>query len=408
MTNFNNSFEHFSKTYEYNQNKFIFRIILWFLIAIPFFLLGKMAGIFPQFDYPVLIIDVCVFVAGYLSAYILEKIRPYSPLIKYIILITVELDIIIVSVGSGTLVYISYIIIPLISCIYLNRKFSIRILIICFVLMIVSLFVRAYYIVPGYTSGISSRQWLIQYVVICSIEYFVNAFIVLILATRNASIVDTDYQEVVKKFNSQREITSSYVAMLSQKHSSLEKHLVRCSNYIDVICRNMQRDKKYSDILTDDMIFNYVTASYLHDVGVMSIPDSILNKKTELTDKEMDVLKTHTIFGYNLIKENLSEMDRDYLEVLCDMSLYHHERWDGNGYPYKLSGLNIPLAGRVMAAVNTLDNLLTDAPYRKAVSFDEMLEKITQMEGNELDPDIVKIIIKAAPGIRQVYENQNK
>ena len=103
---------------------------------------------------------------------------------------------------------------------------------------------------------------------------------------------------------------------------------------LEIICSHLQKNRKYSDILTDNTIFNYVTASYLHDIGIISIPDYILNKKTPLNEAEMKILKTHTILGYNLIKENMSQMDHDYLQILCDMTLFHHEHWDGNGYPY--------------------------------------------------------------------------
>ena len=407
MKNFNDSFERFFKTNEYKQNKFIMRIILWVLIAIPFLLLGRQSGIFPEFDIKLIYIDLIIFICGYCIAFIFEKIRPYSSLIKYIILFTVEINVIIISIGQGSLLYISYIIVPLLSCIYLDRKFSIKILIISYILMIISLIHRAYFLIPGYTSGITPERWLTQYTAGLTIEYCLVACVVLIVASRNTTIVDTDYKEVVKAFNSQREITASYVAMLSQKQAGLEKHLARSSNYVEIICNYLQRNKKYSDILTDNTVFNYVTASYLHDIGVISIPDSILNKKGALNNKETKILHAHPILGYNLIKANMSQMNHDYLEILCDMTLYHHERWDGNGYPYGLSGEKIPLAGRVMAGANYIDNLLTGAAFRAPVTFDKMLEIIKELEGTALDPEIARVILKASNDIKAVYERQN-
>ena len=406
MTNFNNSFERFFKTNEYRQNRFIMRIILWVFISVPFLLLGRMSGIFPMFDYNIIVIDSIIFMVGYFTALILEKIRPYSPAIKYILLFTVEMNVIVISLGEGSLVYITYVIVPLLSCIYLNKNFCIKVLISAYILMLLSLYYRAYYLVPSYTSGITSIRWLIQYTAGLTVEYILIAAVVFILATRNASIFKADYNEVVKAFNSQREITSSYVAMLSQKHPALESHLIRCSNYVEIICSHLQKNRKYSDILTDNTIFNYVTASYLHDIGIISIPDYILNKKTPLDEAEMKILKTHTILGYNLIKENMSQMDHDYLQILCDMTLFHHEHWDGNGYPYGITSEKIPLAGRIMAGANYIDNFLTGAPFREPVSFEVMLEEITKMAGTVLDPEIVKVIVRAAPDIRAVYESQ--
>lgn len=407
MTNFNDSFERFFKTNEYKQNKFILRIIFWVFISVPFLLLGRKAGIFPLFNYSIVFIDAVVFIVGYTIAFILEKIKPYSSVIKYVILFTVEANVLVVSVGIGSLVYITYVMVPLLSCIYLDKKFSIKMLIICYIFMFLSLCYRAHFLVPSYSSGITPQRWLTQYTAGLTLEYILVAAAVIILASRNSTIVDIDYKEVVKTFNSQREITSSYVAMLSQKQAGLEKHLTRCSNYVEIICNYLQRNKKYSDILTDTTVFNYVTASYLHDIGVISIPDVILNKKTDLNEKERKILQTHPLLGYNLIKTNMSQMDHDYLEILCDMTLYHHERWDGSGYPYGIAGEKIPLAGRIMAGANYIDNLLTGSPNRAPVPFDKMLEVIKQMEGTSLDPEISKVIIKASDAIKAVYERQN-
>lgn len=403
MKNFkDDSFEHFFQTNEYNQNKSVLKIVLWILIVIPFLLLGKLSDIFPFFNYRNLIISLVVFVVGYLSSFILFKIFPYSKLIKYLILFTIEIDVIILSLGNSSLLYIAYILVPLISCIYLDRKFSIKILIICYFLMILSLIYRALVVVPQFTSGISTKEWAFQYITFLSIEYFFNAFIVIIVSTRNSTIIDADYKGVVKEFTSQIEITSSYVAMLSQKQSSLERHVTMCSRYVQFICECLQKNKKYSDIFTQKVVFNYVTAAFLHDVGIISIPDSILHKKTNLTEKELSILKTHTILGNKLIKENMSEMDKDFLQTVCDMILYHHEQWDGNGYPYGIYENEIPLSGRVMAAANVLDNLLGGETYLRAKDFDEAMYKISQMEGSVLDPEIVKEILKNQNLIKQI------
>ena len=153
------------------------------------------------------------------------------------------------------------------------------------------------------------------------------------------------------------------------------------------------------------MINKIVTASYLHDIGIISIPDEILKKETPLNEEEMEILKTHTTLGNALIYENMTSMDDSFLQVLCDMSLYHHEHYDGSGYPYGISGSSIPLSASIMCAANILDNLVTDYPYKPEISFDEAIRKIKSMSGKELNPDIVEVIKKAEIELWKSYDS---
>lgn len=129
-------------------------------------------------------------------------------------------------------------------------------------------------------------------------------------------------------------------------------------------------------------------ASLLHDVGKIAIPESILQKKTGLSHEEWLEIRQHSIISAKII-EPISN-----LKPVQGWVLYHHERYDGNGYPGKLKGKTIPLASRIMAVCDTYSAMTSNRPYRKALSHDTALKEIQSVAGSQLDPSVVEIFVR--------------
>lgn len=125
----------------------------------------------------------------------------------------------------------------------------------------------------------------------------------------------------------------------------------------------------------------------LHDIGKIAIPDSILLKPGKLTEEEWEIMKKHPIYAYQMLSRI------EYLLPAIDIPLYHHERWDGNGYPKGLKGDEIPLPARIFAVVDVYDALTSDRPYRKAWTKEEAIEYIKEQSGKHFDPKIVAIFL---------------
>jgi ribonuclease P protein subunit RPR2 len=121
----------------------------------------------------------------------------------------------------------------------------------------------------------------------------------------------------------------------------------------------------------------------LHDIGKVAIPDAILHKPEPLSQKERELIQQHPVIGWEIVKQV------DFLGAASDVVRHHHERWDGDGYPDRLKGEDIPLTARVFAVADTLDALTTDRPYRPASPFPEARELIVEARGTQFDPDIV-------------------
>ena len=141
-------------------------------------------------------------------------------------------------------------------------------------------------------------------------------------------------------------------------------------------------------------------ASLMHDIGKVGIPDYILEKKARLSDHEMAIMRTHTTIGANILGESKS----DLLKLAAQVAGSHHEKWDGSGYPARLTGENIPLAGRIVALADTYDALTSVRPYKAAWSLNEVLKHIDEESGRHFDPSCVAAFKLALDDILQIYD----
>jgi putative nucleotidyltransferase with HDIG domain len=137
-----------------------------------------------------------------------------------------------------------------------------------------------------------------------------------------------------------------------------------------------------------EALTNIRRGALLHDIGKMGIPDAILHKKGRLNEEEMAVIRNHPKFAYDMLKEI------DYLRVALEIPFYHHEKWDGTGYPCGLKGEEIPIAARIFSIVDVWDAMTNDRPYRKAVPPEEVISHLMEQSGQHFDPNIVDVFMR--------------
>lgn len=148
-----------------------------------------------------------------------------------------------------------------------------------------------------------------------------------------------------------------------------------------------------------DFCYYIKYASPLHDIGKIGIPDRILLKPAKLTDSEFEIMKQHTIIGAEILKGSTSAI----LKMAETIALTHHERWDGNGYPNKLKGLEIPLEGRIVNLIDSIDAMATKRPYKEKYSEERVLYEIKNNKEKRYDPLLVDIVINFWDEIRENY-----
>ncbi|MDR1702122.1 MAG: response regulator [Sporomusaceae bacterium] len=180
------------------------------------------------------------------------------------------------------------------------------------------------------------------------------------------------------------------------------KHIERTQSYLSTLI-TAAKDGLYKDEIATWDIDLVLQSAQLHDLGKIAIRDNILLKPDRLTEIEFEKIKEHTIFGEKVIdKIKLGTTEREFLEQARILAVTHHEKWDGSGYPHGLKGHKIPLQGRLMAIADVYDALVSDRPYKKAVSHQEAVDIILADKGKHFDPELVDIFLSVADEFHEI------
>jgi response regulator RpfG family c-di-GMP phosphodiesterase len=197
--------------------------------------------------------------------------------------------------------------------------------------------------------------------------------------------------------------------MVESRDQNTGEHVRKTAAYTGVIMRQLKKDHIYEDQLTDEYIQDVMNSAPLHDVGKIQVPDSILNKPGKLTDEEFAIMKTHTSAGADIITsamDMVSEGGSTYLKEARNLAKYHHEKWNGMGYPEGLKGEAIPLSARIMAVADVFDALVSKRSYKDGFPFEKAMGIIQEGIGNHFDPNVAGAFIEASDEVRTIMESQ--
>lgn len=214
------------------------------------------------------------------------------------------------------------------------------------------------------------------------------------------------------------DLSLDIVSNLVATREELTGHtFTKLKRYYELILRRLQTHPQYNSLIDEKYIIRTVKACPLHDIGKLGIPEAILLKKDKLTVDEFTLVKTHTTIGYDSIRMAIepSLFDRLMVSAMNSESLaffrealniakYHHERWDGNGYPEGLKGTQIPLSARIMALVDVFDALTNKKVYKDAWSIEKTYVYIKENSGTQFDPDVVLAFTHEFDSIRKIFE----
>ncbi|MFM2281104.1 MAG: hypothetical protein RLZZ444_3335 [Pseudomonadota bacterium] len=199
--------------------------------------------------------------------------------------------------------------------------------------------------------------------------------------------VDRSLAEIRER---EEEIIHRLAVAASYKDSDTANHTFRVGAYSEVIA------KAYG--LPLELCFDIRLAAPMHDIGKVAIPDAVLLKNGKLTEGEFAEMQRHTVAGCDILKESKSSL----LQLAAEIAGSHHERWDGNGYPLRRAGTDIPLSGRIVAIADNFDALTTARPYKEAWPVERAVEHIRSRAGIQFDPECVEAFDKALPEIMKI------
>ncbi|MDD2852328.1 MAG: CHASE2 domain-containing protein [Desulfuromonadaceae bacterium] len=199
-------------------------------------------------------------------------------------------------------------------------------------------------------------------------------------------------QRTLDLIDAQDTIIISMSALAEARDKETGKHILRTQRYVEILIRELTLLPKYAE-LDEGAIELIIKSAPLHDIGKVGIPDCILQKPGALNDSEYAVMKGHTTIGVDALSKTIKGTghpeQQDFLHYAQQMIESHHERWDGCGYPYGLSGDDIPLSGRLMALADVYDALVSHRIYKEGFSHEKARDMIVQGSGKQFDPEVV-------------------
>lgn len=197
--------------------------------------------------------------------------------------------------------------------------------------------------------------------------------------------------------------------LVENRDESSGAHIQKTSAYVKIIAEGLKKKGYYPGKVNDKFISAVVRSAPLHDIGKINVPDSILNKTGKLTPEEEEIKKTHTTAGKKIMENAITTVaGENYLKEARNMAAYHHERWDGTGYPEGLHGEVIPLSARIMAVADQFDVLTSGQSDGIKHSFDETIALIKERAGSEFDPKCVEVFVDSLPEVKVIYRKYNK
>ncbi len=211
----------------------------------------------------------------------------------------------------------------------------------------------------------------------------------------------------MENYNS--EIVTSFATLVESRDSSTGSHVKRTKSYVKILLDEIKTNNLYSSIMTKDFEDKMMNAAPMHDIGKISIPDTILQKPGKLTDEEYNVMKKHSVLGGEIIQEIFKDMDdKEFLNIAYDVTRYHHEKWNGNGYPEGLVGKEIPFSARIMAIADVFDAISAKRCYRDAMPLDKCFAIIKEGKGVDFDPVLTDLFLNAREKVEKVCKESQE
>jgi putative two-component system response regulator len=238
------------------------------------------------------------------------------------------------------------------------------------------------------------------------VDFISKPFSATVLINRIKTHLDID--ELIRERTAQiRRLQNGIISVLADVVEERDKetggHNDRTSAYVEILIKAMAEQGVYADEIREWNPEMVVLSARLHDTGKIHISDVILNKPGKLDTGELEQMKTHTMEGARIIDRMIEHTgEEEFLKNAKLFAEFHHERWDGTGYPHGLKGTDIPLQGRIMAIVDVYDALVSRRPYKEPYTDEEATRIISMDAGKHFDPKIVEVFLKVEDKIKAV------
>jgi putative two-component system response regulator len=228
-----------------------------------------------------------------------------------------------------------------------------------------------------------------------AVDFITKPFSAPVLLNRIKTYLNIDqiiHERTMQLRRLQTGIVSVLADIVESRDKATDGHVERITAYIGILLEAMKERGIYADEIRDWDMEMVILSARLHDMGKIVVSDVVLNKPDKLTGEEYETMKSHPDEGMKIIEKMVEQTgEADFLQNAKLFAGYHHEHWDGSGYPRGLKGTEIPLQGRIMAMVDNYDALISRRSYKEALATDEAERIIVENAGKMFDPDIVQV-----------------
>ncbi|MCL2095393.1 MAG: response regulator [Oscillospiraceae bacterium] len=202
----------------------------------------------------------------------------------------------------------------------------------------------------------------------------------------------------------QNAVMATVSELIEYRGDVTDGHIERTQRFLEILIKGMIANGLYSGETGGWDVGQVVQAAQLHDVGKIAINERILQKPEKLTEEEFEQIKKHTLFGETVIESiQKKTAESEFLSYAKVLSLYHHERWNGEGYPYGLKGEDIPLLARLMSIVDVYDALISERPYKQPYTHEEAVDIIKEGSGVQFEPALVDLFLSVKDELSAAY-----
>ena len=250
-----------------------------------------------------------------------------------------------------------------------------------------------------------------------AVDYIAKPFVLSIMHKRvNRTIELEEYRKSLEKMvaeqlaqitKMQHDVIITMANVIESRDGTTGEHVKRTSTYTMMLAEKMREKGIYADKLDAEFMENMRNAAPLHDIGKITVPDAVLSKPGKLTNEEYDLIKSHSRAGAEMLRKNMPGMvDPDFLQVACDMACYHHEKWNGKGYPEGLKGQEIPLSARILAVADVYDALVSKRQYKEGMTTEQAFEIMAKDRGEGFEADILDTFFEIKSELESLLENE--
>ena len=419
-----------------NINKKIYIILFCALIVpVSFVVLTHVGVWYVPTPYAVMILLYTLIMA--FTCFILNKTgnRKLQNVSMYLGLIAISGFVFLLGMKGVIVLTISWAFAPFISCLYYNRRLTRITTTINFFLTIIAYWLRSSAVTLVLSGVKTQERWFIENVPGVIVEFIFVFMVTDFLSKRTYETfrrlmsinADKDgaykrlNEKTLEQYNTNKELQekNEYIEKLNKELNSRNENLsenqrkiiqfvvgsfgafdlfgvthnYHTGKYMQVICQELRSKGHYVEELTDEKINQFMLAALLHDAGKIRIPQRIVNKVGKYTKEEYEIMKTHPMEGRKIL-EGMPPIDEENFNVTAkEMALYHHERWDGSGYPYGVSGDTIPLCARILGAADVLDALISPRLYKEPLSMEDAVKVFEEEKGKAFEPCIAEAVI---------------